>query len=90
MLESMASNPFEGTTIDIGAILSTVPPEVFANNTIIIFVVLIIHCLMLALTIRTLRGSHGLMTLFYFVPFVWIVAITSVGINISLGGYLGL
>ena len=89
MLESMASNPFEGTTIDVGAILSTVPPEVFTNNTIIIFFVLIIHCFMLALTIRTLRGSHVLMSLFYFVPFVWVVTITSIGINISLGGYLG-
>jgi len=90
MLESMASHPFEGTTIDIGAILSTVPPEVFANNNIFIFIVLLIHCFMLSLTIRTLRGSHIFMTLFYFVPFVWIVTITAVIINISLGGYLGI
>ncbi len=43
--------------------------DVFTNNFIIIYLVLIIHCFMLALTIRTLRGSHLLMTLFYFVPF---------------------
>ena len=90
MLESMASHPFEGTTIDVGAILSTVPPDVFTNNFIIIYLVLIIHCFMLALTIRTLRGSHLLMTLFYFVPFVWVVAITGVFIDIGLGGYLGI
>jgi len=90
MLESIASHPFEGTTIDVGAILSTVPPEVFTNNFIIIFIVLIIHCFMLSLTIRTLRGSHLLMTLFYFVPFVWVVAITGVFIDIGLGGYLGI
>jgi flagellar protein FlaJ len=90
MLESMASSTFEGTTIDVGAILSTVPPEIFTNNFIIIFLVLIIHCFMLALTIRTLRGSHILMTLFYFVPFVWVVAITGVFIDIGLGGYLGI
>jgi len=90
MLESIASHPFEGTTIDVGAILSTVPPEIFTNNFIIIFIVLIIHCFMLSLTIRTLRGSHILMTLFYFVPFVWVVAITGVFIDIGLGGYLGM
>ncbi len=90
MLESMASSPFEGTTIDVGAILSTVPPEIFTNNFIIIFLVIIIHCFMLALTIRTLRGSHILMTLFYFVSFVWVVAITGVFIDIGLGGYLGI
>ena len=44
----------------------------------------------LALTIRTLRGSHILMTLFYFVSFVWVVAITGVFIDIGLGGYLGI
>jgi len=90
MLESMASNPFEGTTIDVGTILSTVPPEVFTNNFIIIFLVLLIHCFMLSLTIRTLKGSHIMMTLLYFVPFMWIVAITSVVIDIGLGGYLGI
>lgn len=90
MLESMASSPFEGTTIDVGAILSTVPPEIFTNNFIIIFLVIIIHCFMLALTIRTLQGSHILMTLFYFVSFVWVVAITGVFIDIGLGGYLGI
>jgi len=90
MLESIASHPFEGTTIDVGAILSTVPPEIFTNNFVIIFIVLIIHCFMLSLTIRTLRGSHILMTLFYFVPFVWVVAITGVFIDIGLGGYLGM
>lgn len=86
----MASSPFEGTTIDVGAILSTVPPESFTNNFIIIFLVIIIHCFMLALTIRTLRGSHILMTLFYFVSFMWVVAITCVFIDIGLGGYLGI
>jgi flagellar protein FlaJ len=90
MLESMASSPFEGTTIDVGAILSTVPPEIFSNNFIIIFLVLILHCFMLALTIRNLRGSHILTTMFYFVPFVWVVAITGVFIDIFLGGYLGM
>ncbi len=90
LIEGIGGDPFAGTTIDVGAILSTVPPEVFTNNFIIVFIVLVIHCFMLAITIRTLRGSHMLMTLFYFVPFVWVVAITGAFIDIGLGGYLGM
>lgn len=84
----MAGRPFEGTTINMGAILSTVPPEVFNNSFIVIFIVLIIHSFMLAITIRTLRGSHILITLLYFVPFVWIVAITATATGTLLGGLL--
>ena len=84
----MAGRPFEGTTINMGAILSTVPPEVFNNSFIAIFIVLIIHSFMLAITIRTLRGSHILITLLYFVPFVWIVAITATATGTLLGGLL--
>lgn len=88
--EGMSGDPFAGSTIDVGAILSTLPPEVFTNNFIIILIVLIIHCFMLALTIRVLRGSHRLITLLYFVPFVWLVAITAVAIDMVLGGYLAM
>jgi len=90
LIEGMGGDPFAGANIDVGAILSTVSPEVFTNNFIIIFIVLTIHCFMLAITIRTLRGSHLLMSLLYFVPFVWIVAITGISIDIWLGGYLGI
>jgi len=86
----MGGDPFAGTTIDVGAILSTVPPEVFTNNFIIVFIVLVIHCFMLSFTIRILKGSHKLMTLFYFVPFVWVVALTGAIVDIGLGGYLGM
>ena len=84
----MAGRPFEGTTINMGAILSTVPPEVFNNSFIMIFIVLIIHSFMLAITIRTLQGSHILITLLYFVSFVWIVAITATATGTLLGGLL--
>lgn len=84
----MAGRPFEGTTINMGAILSTVPPEVFNNSFITIFIVLIIHSFMLAITIRTLRGSHILITLLYFVSFVWVVAITATATGTLLGGLL--
>jgi len=90
MLESMAGDPFAGTTIDVGTILNTVPPEIFSNNFIIIFIVLVIHCFMLSITIRVLRGSHPHITFLYFVPFVWIVTITGFFIDIGLGGYLGM
>jgi flagellar protein FlaJ len=88
LIEGMSGDPFAGTNIDVGAILSTVPPEVFTNNFLIIFIVLTIHCFMLAITVRTLRGSHILMTLLYFVPFVWIVAVTSTFTDIWLSSYL--
>ncbi len=84
-------NPFEDLEqINMGALLHTVPPEVYNNNFIIIFTVLVVHCFMMAITIKTLRGSHKYLTLLYFVPFVWVVAITSVGIELTLGGYLGM
>jgi flagellar protein FlaJ len=89
LIEGMSGDPFSESQIDVGAVLNTVPPEVFSNNFIIIFIVLVIHCFMLALTIRTLRGSHIFITLLYFVPFVWVVAITGTIISVFLGGFLG-
>lgn len=84
-------NPFEDMQqINMGALLHTVPPEVYNNNFIIIFTVLVVHCFMMAITIKTLRGSHKYLTLLYFVPFVWVVAITSFGVELALGGYLGM
>jgi flagellar protein FlaJ len=90
LITSKAGAPFEGTSIDVGAILTTVSPEVFTNNFMLIFIVLIAHAFLLALTIRALRGSHILTTLFYFIPFAWIVAITSAAVDIGLRGYLGM
>ncbi len=83
-------NPFrEAGQINIGSILYTIDPNVYNNNFIIIFFVLVIHCLMLSLTIRMLRGSHKYLTLLYFVPFVWIVSITSFIVSHFFGGMLG-
>jgi archaeal flagellar protein FlaJ len=90
LITSKAGHPFEGTPIDVGAILTTVPPEVFTQNYMLIFVVLLGHSFLMGLTIRSLRGSHILLTLFYFVPLAWIVAITSATVNIGLGGFLGM
>ena len=89
LLEGMAGHPFEGTSMNLGTILSTVPPETFNNSFMIIFIVLVIHSFMMAVTIRSLRGSHILVTLLFFVIFTWIVAITGTIVDTSLGGYLG-
>ena len=76
LITSKAGHPFEGTPVDVGSILTTVPPQVFTQNFLLIFLVLLAHSFLMGLTIRSLRGSHILVTLFYFVPFAWIVAIT--------------
>jgi archaeal flagellar protein FlaJ len=90
LLSTNSGDPFAGTTIDVGAILTTVPPEVFTQNFFLIFIVLLAHSFLMGLTIRSLRGSHFIVTFFYFIPFAWIVAITSVAVDIGLRGYLGM
>jgi flagellar protein FlaJ len=90
LASSSAGSPFGGTTIDIGSILTTVPPQVFTNNFIIIFTVLLIHCALMGLTIRSMRGSHIIVSSFYFVVFAWIVSVTAVIVDVSLRGYLGI
>ncbi|RLF35516.1 MAG: hypothetical protein DRM99_04485 [Thermoplasmata archaeon] len=83
-------NPFAGTEINIGVtLLHYINPNVYNNNFIIVFFVLVIHCFMLATTIQLLRGSHRLLILLYFVPFVWVVAITSYIVEVVFGGMLG-
>jgi flagellar protein FlaJ len=83
-------DPFQSVErINIGALLHFVQPEIYNQNFLIVFFVLVIHCLMMALTVQILRGSHRLITLLYFVPFVWIVAITSYIVEIGFGGMLG-
>jgi archaeal flagellar protein FlaJ len=76
------------TTINMPQILYSVPAAAYAQNYFIIFFVLVIHCLMMALTLRILRGSHKYLTLLYFVPFVWTIAITSYLVKIVFGGML--
>ena len=44
---------------------------------------------MLARTLKIMRGSHQYVTYIYFVPFVWIVAVTSVVVQVSIGGMMG-
>jgi flagellar protein FlaJ len=90
LITSKAGQPFEGTTINVGTILTTVSPQVFTNNFFLIFVVLLVHSFLLGLTIRTLRGSHRFVTLFFFVPFAWIVAITATFVDLGLKGFLGM
>ena len=82
-------DPFQGVDrINIGAILHFIPPDIYNQNFLIIFFVLVVHCLMMALTLRMLRGSHKYITLLFFVPLVWVVAITSFLVEIVFGGML--
>ncbi len=82
-------NPFENIErINIPAILNFIDPGIYNQNFLIIFFVLVIHCLMMAFTLRLLRGSHKMITLLFFVPFVWIVAITSYVVEVGFGGIL--
>jgi flagellar protein FlaJ len=90
LITSKAGQPFEGTSINVGTILTTVSPQVFTNSFLLIFVVLLAHSFIMGFTIRSLRGSHQLVTLFYFVPFAWIVAITATLIDVGLSGFLGM
>ena len=83
-------DPFQNIErINIGSILHFIDPVIYNQNFIIIFIVLVIHCFMLAFTLRILRGSHRFVTLLYFVPLVWVVAITSFVVEIGFGGMLG-
>ena len=84
-----AGNPFENISfMNIGPIVSVIPQSTLASISNMVFFVLVIHSLILSLTIKVLRGSHKLIVPLYFVPFVWIVAITSVAVNFLLSSYL--
>ncbi|MEF8847777.1 MAG: type II secretion system F family protein [Candidatus Thermoplasmatota archaeon] len=88
MIES--GKPLEGTEGmgGISSILHTIPPESYQNNFIIVFLVLVIHCFLMAYTLKMIRGSHRYLTLLFFVPFVWIVAATSMAVQKIIGGML--
>ena len=84
-----ASSAQTEATAEIGAnILSYIPPEMYVNTFIIVFIVLIIHCFILSLTLKAMRGSHSYVIFLFFIPFVWIVAITSFVVQIFLSGML--
>ena len=74
--------------INIGTLLYTVPPETYDFILLIIFLVLCIHSFILAFTIKMVRGSHTYLTFLYFIPFVWIVALTSFVVDLFIKGML--
>lgn len=75
-------------TSGMGEILHAIPAEAYAGTFTIIFVVLLVHCFMLSLTLKTIRGSHPYIIPMFFVPFVWVVAITSVIVQLFIKGML--
>ncbi len=86
--QGMGGGAFDETNIELGTVLSAVPPEMFAMSYLIAFLVLIAHSFILSYTLKDMRGSHTLVTLFFFVPFAWTVAVTSVLVESFLSGYL--
>ena len=77
-------------TTGLGGILPSIPSEVFSNVFLIIFIVLLLHSFIMALTIKVLRGSHRLSILFYFVIMSWIVSLTAAATRYFLTGLFGL
>ena len=74
--------------INIGTLLYTVPPETYDFILLVIFLVLAAHSLILAYTVKVIRGSHAYLTFLYFVPFVWIIALTSWAVDFYIKGML--
>lgn len=74
--------------INIGTLLYTVPPETYDFILLIIFLVLCVHSFFLSFTVKVIRGSHLYLTFLYFVPFVWIVALTSWVVDLYIKGML--
>lgn len=81
--------PFESIGVDV-VVLQPIPENVFTSAFTIIFFVLVIHCFIIALTLKVFRGGHKFVTLFHFVPMVWIVAVVAVGTDIGLTQFLGM
>ncbi len=74
--------------INIGTLLYTVPPETYDFILLIIFLVLCVHSFFLSFTVKVIRGSHLYLTFLYFIPFVWIVALTSFVVDLYIKGML--
>jgi flagellar protein FlaJ len=70
-------------------IIQVISQETLSNAFMTVFFVLLIHCFILSYTIKVLRGGHKYITLFHFVPLVWIVALISTGVTIGLTEFLG-
>ena len=88
-ITAAAGDPFEAIGVEM-PILQVVSEEAISTAFTIVFFVLIIHCFIIAFTMKVLKGGHKYTTLFHFVPLVWIVAIISTGINIGLSQFLGM
>ena len=71
-------------------ILQPILEESISTAFIIVFFVLLIHCFIIAFTMKVLRGGHKYIILFHFVLLVWVVAIIGTGINIGLTEFLGM
>jgi len=82
-------NPLESVGVEL-SVLQTIPEAIISNTFIIMFFVLVIHCFIIAYTMKVLRGGHKFIALFNFVPLVWSVAVIAVGTDIGISQFLGM
>lgn len=82
-------DPFESIGVEV-VVLQPIPENIFTSAFTIIFLVLVIHCFIIALTLKVFRGGHRFVTLFHFVLLVWIVAVIAVATDIGLTEFLGM
>jgi len=81
-------DPFESVGVEM-PILQVVSEEVMSTTEMVTFFVLLIHCAIIAFTIKALRGGHKFITLFHFIPLIWIVAVVAIGTTFGLSSFLG-
>lgn len=88
LLEGMAGRPFEGTDIDTGSVLSAIPPQIFGIMFLVAFLILVVHSFMMGFTLKVMRGSHFYVTFVYAIPMIWVASITSLVVEVMIGGFL--
>jgi len=89
MMTAGIGNPLGDVGVDL-QILQAIPETTISSAFIIIFLVLVVHCFIIAFTMKILRGGHKFIIFFNFVPLVWSVALIAVVTEISLSQFLGM
>jgi archaellum biogenesis protein FlaJ (TadC family) len=89
MMTAGIGNPLADVGVDL-VILQAIPERTISSAFIIIFFVLVVHCFIIAYTMKVLRGGHKFLTFFNFVLLVWSVAAIAVGIEYGMSQFLGM
>jgi flagellar protein FlaJ len=81
------NDPFQSLGVNF-LVLQPLPEEIESNVFVVIFFILVIHCFIIAFTMKILKGGHRLITLLHFVPLVWIVTVTATVTDFALTKFL--